>query len=129
MSDTSAPEQLPLIPAFEARGVTGLEIAFGGKVELSATDPNDVEWFQRCKYGREVTFVVTGYVTNRAFKGKKETVDGETTGVADPVSTAKIEVHSIAVPPAELLEQFGEAMDELGVEFSLSRGTSVTEPE
>lgn len=113
---STAPEQLPLIPAFEARGIAGLEIAFGGKVELSATDPSDVEWFQQCKYGREVSFIVTGFVTSRGFKGKKETVDGETTGVADPTSAAKIEVHSIRQLPADLAEAFAD----LGIEVTMT---------
>jgi hypothetical protein len=98
MSTVAEPEerkQLEL-PGFEGRKTRQMEIQFGGGVVLEGWDESDVEWFKDCRYGREVSFVVTGFVTSRSFKGKKETVDGVVTGVGDPVNVAKIDVHSIA---------------------------------
>lgn len=89
-----APRQLTL-PSFEARKVRGLQIGFAGSVDLEGYDESDIDWFNACKFGREVTFVVTGYVSERKFTGTKERVDGDVTGISDPVSRAKIDVHSI----------------------------------
>lgn len=99
--DVAVPESGPLFdpepyriktPVFDNLSSDKLAVAFGGMIELDATDEDDLALFDRLQLGKPFTFTAHAYV--QAKQGSyKENADGE----VSVAGKALLKIHSLTL--------------------------------